>query len=203
MKTIDMRGNPCPIPVITAKKELAQAQEDGVHVWVDNIVAVQNLEKMANGMGYKYSHVQQDESFMVTISKTDGHNPNECAPCEEIPAAAQSTAEGVTVLITSDQMGRGSEELGKILIKGFVFSLTELPVPPKAVIFLNSGVQLVVNGSNTVPDLQTLQDKGTSILACGTCLNYFALTEQLAIGEITDMFGITEHLASATNLITL
>jgi len=225
MKTLDMNGNPCPIPIIKAKKELEKPDADGVIVLVDNIVAVQNLQKMAHGMGHDFSYIQQNESFRVTISKqitgiattpagtvADGElcEPTpvrtiaESAVCEHFePVPATLVEEGVTVLITSNQMGRGSEELGKILIKGFLFSLTELSITPKAVIFLNSGVKLVVDGINTISDLRTLSDKGSKILACGTCLNYYSLTEQLAVGEITDMFGITEYLASAARLITL
>ena len=120
-----------------------------------------------------------------------------------LAAPAQDKTEGVTVLVTKDMMGDGSEELGRILIKGFIFSLTELPVLPKAVIFLNSGVRLAVEGSNTLADLQKLSDAGATILACGTCLNYYGLTEKLAVGEVTDMFGITGHLAAPGKLITL
>lgn len=201
MNTLDMRGNPCPIPVIKAKKELADASSQGVAVLVDNIVAVQNLQKMADGLGHSFTYIPQDEeTYLVTIYKQGEFVAQE----ESKPTnLLVDEKEGVTVLITSNQMGSGSEELGKILIKGFVFSLTELAPPPKAVLFLNSGVQLTVQDSNVLADLLALAAKGTTVLSCGTCLNYYALTDKLAVGKITDMFGITTALASAAHLITL
>ena len=198
MKIIDMLGKPCPIPVVNAKNELEKA--DNIQILVDNILAVQNLKKMADGKGYDFSYIQENENnFTVTIIKQgsimETENPE--------PAAATSANKGTTILITSDRMGNGSDELGRILIKGFLFSLTGLPVSPKAVIFINSGVHLAAEGSNTIQDLQTLCGKGTKVLACGTCLNYYSLTEKLAVGEVVDMFTIVGYLTTAANLITL
>lgn len=200
MKQLDMTGNPCPIPVVRAKKELENPGSDGVVVLVDNIVAVQNLEKMAKGLGHVFSYEQEGEScYLVSIGKECDYVPDETPRV----ASAEHDNQRATILITKDQMGSGSEELGCILIKGFIFSLTELPVVPKAVIFLNSGVRLAVEGSNTLMDLQNLAKAGTRILACGTCLNYYELAEKLAVGEVADMFGITSLLAGPGKLITL
>ncbi|MCL2139562.1 MAG: sulfurtransferase-like selenium metabolism protein YedF [Treponema sp.] len=105
------------------------------------------------------------------------------------------------ILISSDRIGSGSDELGKILIKSFIYSLTELPVPPKTIIFMNSGVKLVTEGSNTIEDLEILSGKGTSILACGTCVNYYSI--KLGVGEITNMVSIAGFLNSAERVITL
>lgn len=200
MTLLDMLGNPCPIPVIRARKELEKPESEGVLVLVDNFVAVQNLEKMAKGLGYAFSYeTEGDARFRVSIGK----NGMPAAKAESVPAAEQPVNGGLTVLITRDRMGSGSDELGRILIKGFIFSLTELSPRPTAVLFLNSGVNLAVEGSNTLADLQTLAGSGTKILACGTCLNYFNLTEKLAVGEITNMFGITNNLAASGKLITI
>ena len=100
-------------------------------------------------------------------------------------------------------MGEGAEELGKILIKGFIYSLTELPTPPKFVIFFNSGAYLTSAESNTVDELKKLAEKGTEILTCGTCINYYKLQDKLAVGAITDMYGITERMASAGSIINI
>ncbi len=87
-------------------------------------------------------------------------------------------------------MGDGSEELGKILIKGFIYALTELSPPPKALLFVNGGVMLAQNGANTVQDLKTLEAGGTEIIICGTCVNYFNIKDDLAVGTIGDMYTI-------------
>ncbi|MDR0551872.1 MAG: sulfurtransferase-like selenium metabolism protein YedF [Spirochaetaceae bacterium] len=210
MKTLDMRGNPCPIPVVNAKKALAKKEAEGVAVWVDNIVAVQNLEKMAKGTGCDFSYEETAPSeFKVTIVKgADSQrffNEQPAVPeGNAVPTGnAGNAGRGPVVLITSDSMGRGADELGKLLIKGFIFSLTQLNPLPEAVIFLNGGAHLTTKGANTVPDLKALEEKGVSICTCGTCANYYKLTESLAVGSIVDMMNITNRLSKAALVITL
>jgi selenium metabolism protein YedF len=204
MKTLDMRGQPCPIPVVNAKKVLAEQDAQGLVVLVDNIVAVQNLEKMAKGTGCGFSYTEDGASqYRVTIVK--GANTVSDKPVESAapPVLESGGKGGLVVLITSDSMGRGAEELGRLLIKGFVFSLTQLSPSPEAVIFLNAGAHLTTEGANTVPDLKTLEEKGTGIYTCGTCANYYKLTEALAVGSIVDMMNITNRLSKASRIITI
>jgi selenium metabolism protein YedF len=208
MKTLDMRGNPCPIPVVNAKKALAEQGADGVVVTVDNFVAVQNLEKMAKGTGCGFSYVDEGASiYKVTITKDPNKAFNDTAETSDTAAVPNAVAGGVkkgpVVLITADSMGRGAEDLGKLLIKGFIFSLTQLNPLPEALIFLNGGARLTTGGANTVPDLKVLEEKGTGIYTCGTCANYYKLTEALAVGSIVDMMKITNTLAKASGVITL
>jgi len=211
MKTLDMRGQPCPIPVVNAKKSLAEQGAAGgaetVMVLVDNIVAVQNLEKMARGTGCDFSYEAEGAAFKVSITKgassvqfTEGLSVQAAA---EAAAGAKDPARGPVVLITSDSMGRGAEELGKMLIKGFIFSLGQLEPPPEAVMFLNSGVRLTAEGAGTVPDLKVMEEKGTKVCTCGTCANYYETTKTLAVGNIVDMMAITNQLAKAAGVITI
>lgn len=206
MNKLDMTGQPCPIPVVQAKKLLADPAVEGVAVTVDNIVAVQNLEKMAKGLGYGFSYKADGERLFL-VSLLRGENsvlPTAPADadiqCEPTPL---DTGDGPTVLITGDSLGSGAEALGKILIKGFIFSLTELSPAPKSVIFLNGGAHLTTEGANTVPDLKVLAEKGCEILTCGTCANFFELTDKLAVGSITDMMGITTRIAAAVRLLSV
>jgi selenium metabolism protein YedF len=207
MKTLNMLGQPCPIPVVNAQKALAEQGAEGVAVIVDNFVAVQNLEKMAKGKGFGFSYSEDGVShYKATIVK----DPNQTFDArragqllEASDAAAESGNKGPAVLITSDSMGRGAEELGRLLIKGFIFSLTQLNPLPEAVIFLNGGARLTTEGANTVPDLKALEEHGTGIYTCGTCANYYKLTESLAVGSIVDMMKITNTLAKASGVITI
>ncbi|MDR0489959.1 MAG: sulfurtransferase-like selenium metabolism protein YedF [Oscillospiraceae bacterium] len=205
MKVIDVLGKPCPVPVIEAKKALAEPETDSVLVKVDNIVAVQNLEKMANGYGYDFAFAEKvRDSYEVTIS-TDGKNPQ--APItrtgEQELVIADEKSRKLVVAIGRNTMGEGAEELGGILIKGFIYSLTELPTPPECIIFFNSGAYLTTHGSNTIDDLAKMAAKGTKILTCGTCVNYYELQGKLAVGEIADMYKITETIAFATNVVNI
>lgn len=203
MKTIDMIAKPCPIPVIEAKKTLAEPGCNGVRVLVDNQAAVNNLERLAENLGCRYSCASQPNNrYAVTL--IPGAEPlSDDTALSEPQCHLPDSARGVTVLIKSDRMGSGSDELGAILIKGFVFSLTELPVLPEAVLFLNAGVKLGVAGANTVGDLKNLEEKGVQIRFCGTCLDYFKLTDTLAVGAVTDMYGIATTLAQADRVVSI
>jgi selenium metabolism protein YedF len=208
MKIIDMRGNPCPIPIVHAKKVLTEKDADGVIVVVDNVYAVQNLEKMVKGSGYGFSYTSDGDSVhTVTIEKIAGAAGFDAVPAIPAPdpavPIAKNAGRGLVALITADRMGRGAEDLGRLLIKGFIFSLSQLDPPPSAIIFLNSGAYLTAGNANTVPDLKTLEEKGTGIYTCGTCANYYKLTESLAVGSIVDMMAITNLLAQAATVITL
>ena len=204
MEIIDAIGRPCPIPVIEAKKALGRPGADSVLVKVDNIVAVQNLEKMAKGSGYGFSFAERSPAaFEVSISLDGKAPPAQSAVADTETCAVCAPMGGPVVLVTKNGMGEGSEELGLILVKGFIYALTELPVPPTHVVFLNSGAFLTVEGANTLEDIIRLEAKGTKILTCGTCLNFFGLTEKLAVGAVTNMYGITEALAGAAKIITI
>ena len=205
MKTLDMRGHPCPIPVVNAKKALAEEGAKGVELLVDNIVAVQNLEKLANGTGCAFSYKEDGALYRVSIIK-DANSPQVFDEQPSVIAkndTAKNEAYGPVVFISCDSMGRGAEELGRLLIKGFIFSLTQLNPPPEAVIFINSGVRLATEEANTTADLKELEKKGVSICVCGTCANYYKLTQDIAVGSIVDMMFITNRLAKASSIITI
>jgi selenium metabolism protein YedF len=199
METINVLGKPCPIPVIEAKKTLRKtAAGEKVRVLVDNDISRQNLEKMANGLGCPCSfEKQEDGTILVTIV-------NSPAPLPGSPAAAGSPANNsLVVAVGQNTMGRGNDELGAILIKAFIYSLTELDTPPETLLFFNSGVKLTTNGSNVIADLKTLESKGTIISSCGTCLDFYKLKEKLVIGNVTNMYAIASAMGEAGKLINI
>jgi selenium metabolism protein YedF len=204
MKTLDMKGQPCPIPVVKAKEVLGAEDAKGVVVLVDNIVAVQNLEKMAKGTGHGFSYIEEGASlYKVSIVKGAVQAGAAQKSDASVKVVGGTNAKGPVVLITSDCLGRGADDLGRLLIKGFIFSLTQLNPLPEAVIFLNGGARLTTEGANTVPDLKTLEEKGTGVFTCGTCANFYKLTESLAVGSIVDMLNIVTRLGNASSVITI
>jgi selenium metabolism protein YedF len=202
MKILDVRGEPCPIPVVKAQEALAEQDAKSVDVLVDSKVAVRNLEKMAAETGCGFSCVEEGAHYRVSIVKGAGQSKGTEKAAAPVKVST-GDAKGPVVLITSDSMGRGAEELGRLLIKGFIFSLTQLNPLPEAVIFLNGGARLTTEGANTVPDLKTLEEKGCGIYTCGTCANYYKLTESLAVGSIVDMMNIVQRLGKASIVITI
>ena len=105
------------------------------------------------------------------------------------------------VVISADHMGEGDEALGKILLKGFLFALTQQETLPRTVLFYNGGAFVTCEGSASLEDLQKLQELGVEILTCGTCLNHYGLTEKLRVGEVTNMYVIVEKQMQATKVI--
>jgi len=211
MKVIDVIGKPCPIPVIESKKALAEDGVDGVLVKVDNYVAVQNLGKMASGLGYDFSYAETGAGlFEVSIGdRGDGPSVSGAAVYGAAepgvagsPDNLKAPQGGVVVAIGRNTMGDGEPELGKTLIKGFIYALSELPAAPEFVIFYNSGVFLTADGANTIDDLKKLVENGTKILTCGTCVSYYGLSDP-AVGNIANMYDITEKLANAGSVINI
>ena len=105
------------------------------------------------------------------------------------------------VAVETETMGRGSDELGRTLMKGFLFAVGQLPQLPKTILFYNGGAHLTVEGSPVLEDLKKLEAQGVEILTCGTCLNFYGLTDRLAVGGVTNMYDIVERLASAGKVI--
>ncbi|MDR2535964.1 MAG: sulfurtransferase-like selenium metabolism protein YedF [Treponema sp.] len=193
MNTINALGKPCPIPVIEAKKALRKTPDgEQVNILVDNDISRQNLEKMAQALGLPCSHEKQpDSSILVTITaKTSASETGE-------------TGSVLVVALGQNTMGQGNDDLGGILVKAFIYSLTELDKPPAAMLFFNSGVKLAVEGSNVIADLKTLEAKGTVISSCGTCLDFYNVKDKLAVGNVTNMYAIASAMADAGKLINL
>lgn len=194
MFKIDALGQACPLPVIETKKALRE--HEVVETLVDNEIATQNLKKMAEQLGYIYQMNQDAPNhYTVVISKGNADLTEEAPEVVE-PVA---TTDDYIVVVDTNVMGRGSDELGKNLLKGFIYSLTEQDVLPEKVIFYNGGVQLVVEESDSLEDLAGLAEQGVEIYACGACSNFYDLTP--AVGEITNMYRIVEMLRQAPRIV--
>lgn len=202
---IDAKGDQCPIPVVKAKKALSSLNGAGtVTVLVDNEIAVQNLTKLGKHEQKKVSSRKiSEKEFEVVIASEDGKLQG---TAEEPEALAEEACipdqRGNTVIaIDADVMGRGSEELGRVLMKGFLYAVTQLDELPKTMLFYNGGAVLTTEGSDSLEDLRSLEAQGVVIKTCGTCLNYYGLTDKLKVGEVTNMYDIVETLQKASKVI--
>lgn len=193
--TIDARGMACPKPVIMTKKELESMNSGALTVLVDNEVAVKNLEKLASSLGYICSNEENEGEYKVMIVVGEGKVETEETKTEELSDEV--------VLIAGNTMGEGSEELGKILMKGFIYTLTESKPYPKAILLYNSGVMLTTEGSESIEDFKKLEAAGVELISCGTCLNYFGLGDKLLVGEVSNMYTIVEKMKTASNTIRI
>ena len=186
MKKIDAKGLACPKPVILTKNALDDMEEGKVSTTVDNEIARENLKKLANSLNMECKVEDiSDEEFVVTIEKKKTLNKEE------------EKEERYTLAFSSDKMGKGDDELGDILVKSFIYTVTETKPLPNTILFYNGGVKLTVEGSPVLEDIKKLEKEGVEIISCGTCLDFFKLKEKLGVGTISNMYTIYETLKDA------
>lgn len=191
-KVIDCRGMACPLPVINTKRAIEAPDAERITVIVDNQAAKTNVAKFAAASGLAAAIEEQNGHYYITMMKGAAQQPA-AAPAASVVADADVGSQ--VYLITQNTMGHGSPELGQVLIKAFITSLLELKPRPAALLFINSGVKLAVQGSPVIEPLQILAERGVTVLSCGTCLDYYQLQSQLAVGGITNMYTIVETIS--------
>lgn len=189
MVKVDAIGQVCPVPIIMTKNALKDIEEGQVEVSVDNRISLENLQKMSKEMGYDYTVEESGDIFKIVINKM-----RESVELRE-------SEENTVVVIDSLHMGKGDVELGRILMKGFIYTLSEIEELPKIILFYNEGVKLAIEGAESLQDLKSLEERGVEILSCGTCLNFYGITEKLRVGSVTNMYTILERQMKATRVI--
>ena len=193
-KVVDCRGLSCPQPVIQTKQALEKTGK--VTIIVDNPAARDNVARFGESRGGMVAIDEKKDGIYITIAKSKDDKRR-----EKTPATKTASTGPVVVVIPGDQMGRGEEELGHILIRSFLHALNEVSEGPDIMIFFNTGVKLTVGGSEVLADLQDLEKNGVEILICGTCLDYFSLKDKIAVGQVSNMYTIAETMLAAGRLI--
>ena len=190
---INAKGLPCPEPVILAKKAIEQYEE--FTIIVNEQEARENVTSMAESMGCKVAFDRRGVEFYLTITR-------QAKPVDAPAPSCTAASTGPTVLVlSSDKMGRGNDDLGALLMKSFIHTLTEVADKPRTIILFNTGARLAVEGSDVIPDLKGLADKGVKIIVCGTCLGFFEAKDKLRVGTVSNMYDITETMMAAGKLI--
>ncbi|PIE54829.1 MAG: sulfurtransferase-like selenium metabolism protein YedF [Dethiosulfovibrio peptidovorans] len=210
MQIVDTRGKPCPEPVILTKKAIERNREN-LRVIVDNPVAGQNVSRLLKSKGFNISlEAENDLDIIITGTLPESTTIQESPP-QPNPLTAQETtfsprqSPSTTVLISRDVLGGTDRELGEVLIKGFLGSIHQVgsPLIPNTLALMNEGVRLALKDSSAWESLQELQSKGCRILVCGTCVNHFGVSDQVQVGEISNMFDIAEALLEADKTLTI
>ena len=230
---IDAKGKPCPQPVILAMRALGGLKDgDTLQVQVDNEAAVENLKRMAQKNGAAVQVKADGANWTVEIVPADsvagagggtgsadaaqaGQSAGKQAGQAALAQAGQSAEEQarqicampargpVVVAVGSAEMGNGDPRLGRILMKSFLYSLTQLDELPQTVLFFNGGVRMTTEGSESIEDLKALESQGVEILSCGTCLDFYGLKDKLLVGGITNMYVIAQTMAGAGNVVKI
>ena len=204
MIKVNAIGDACPIPVVKTKNAIKELNGPGtVEVLVDNEITVQNLTKMAVQKGYEIqSQKLEEQKYQVIMTVGEGGEGMEKQEdtAEETVCIPDSRNHKI-VVISSGRMGEGNDELGEVLMKGFIYALTQQDELPETILFYNGGAPFTCEGSPALEDLKQLEAQGVEILTCGTCLNYYGLSEKLKIGDVTNMYVIAEKMMQADSII--
>ncbi len=186
MIKVDALGLACPMPIIKAKKALKEIKEGSIEISVDNKASKENLEKMAKEMKFDSTTMEENGVWKIEIIK------------KEVVEEKRGNKNTV-VVISSDAMGDGDKELGQTLLKGFIYTFTEMEILPETMIFYNAGAYLTSNGSKSIDDLKELEERGVEIITCGACLNFYEL--DLAVGSVSNMYSIIEKQMKAERIV--
>jgi selenium metabolism protein YedF len=193
MKNIDVRGMSCPAPVVSVKRALEEAGGE-LRVLLDDGAPRENVKRFAQGRGYQVQEEASEGGFALTLTSS----------AEQQSQAQTVVGSGPTVLlIGSDRLGDGPEELGRVLMRNFIMTLLDVAELPDRMLFINTGVLLTAAGSEVIEALEALGNRGVEVLSCGICLDFFKKKELLAAGGVTNMFTIAESLLGARSVIRL
>lgn len=213
MSVVDALGKTCPQPVIMASKELdalidAGKAVEAVEVMVDNMVAVENLKRLASSRSRAVEIVEEEPGarWRVVIAggeSDEGVSVERLQSSCEVPVPAVPSVGGKVVAVGSEFMGRGDEELGSILMKGLIYAFANADYPPATMVFFNGGARLTCEGSASLEDIRQLEERGCEILTCGTCLDFHGLKERLAVGGVTNLYAISELLLGDESVVSL
>ena len=189
-KKLNCMGMACPLPVVEAKKAIDEMEDGLLEIEVDNETCVQNLRRLAAKYDFTVaSESISDKEFLVKMEVKKDH------------ALKGKQEDSCTVVFSSDKVGEGDEELGKNLMKSFVFALSNVDPLPTAMVFYNRGAFLTSEDSPVLADLKNLEKAGVKIMTCGLCADYYKIKEKLGVGVISNMYEIVETQMESQKII--
>jgi selenium metabolism protein YedF len=202
MRIVDTKGQKCPLPIIATRKALRECRAGETFIVItDNNTAFSNISRFLNDNEIQFSVSESINIWTFTITNEKGVTQT-TPPGDYCEESEPSFPKGdFAVVISSELMGQGDDELGGKLIKSFFVALSCLDKMPSSVMFYNSGVKLTVRDSEVIDILQEIENKGVELLICGTCVDHYRIGERISVGRISDMFIITQKLSESGKII--
>lgn len=197
MAKIDARGKNNPQPVMMTKT-LVDNGEREIEILLDDAVSASNVRRFLEKSGYAVSII--DEEGTITLQGSRSGKERTTAPVYPLPERGLQDA---VLLLTRGTIGGDDADLGEVLMKGFLGTLSRMNCPPSTVALMNEGVKLALKNTSTCDNLTALSKKGVTILVCGTCTNHFGITQEIGMGVISNLSEIAEALLSSAKTITL
>jgi selenium metabolism protein YedF len=197
-KELDCRGLACPAPVLQTKQVLEKENPAVIKVIVDNEAARQNVTRFL-----------EHQKFAVTVEKlgpdfhVSGKRAGAAPPPERKAEEPETAHKKIMIMVATNCMGHGDDELGAKLMVNFLNTLKEMGPALWRLVLVNNGVKMTIEGSDVLPILKDLEGDGVHILVCGTCLTYFNLLDKKKVGETTNMLDIVTAMQLADSVISV
>ncbi len=202
MKTLDCKGLNCPKPVLETKAYLEEHVGEPFSVIVDNEASRENVLRFGRSQGCVVSvETAAGGSFVISIHPGDVTAAKGNFRAEDYDCAI-SASSNLVYIISSDSMGRGSDELGWGLLQTYISVIEKVDPLPSHIILYNGGVKLAATDNKGLEALQDLEKKGVIVWSCGTCLEFFHLEEECKVGTITNMYDIMNTMATAGKVVS-
>ena len=203
-KKIDLRKLTCPEPVLRTKKLFDDQTVNHLEALVDDEVSVRNLERLAKYLKASFLYHKTDDGFQVQIDREKTYQAKVVTQESNQEDNQESIPEDKTTVIflSKDRFGEGDEEFSRTLLNLFLQTFFQTGHRPQAILMANSGVKLMKKDSPVLTVLTDFQTAGVEVAACGLCLEYYGLKDDVPKEQITNMFTICEYLASADKVIT-
>jgi len=200
-KIIDCVGLSCPQPVILTKEALELIDVGIIEVVVDNEASRSNVARFSRSMGCDVTIIEEEGTFRLVVTKSSGSQPaTHGVDAEEY--VCDIPAGGLVYVIGSDTMGKGNEELGRVLMRAFIKTIKDVSPLPAKILFYNSGVNITSLDSDLIVPLQALEERGVQLLSCGACLDYFHRKDSLFVGKVTNMYEIMDSMVAAAKVVS-
>jgi len=196
MREVDTRGRACPEPVVLTKKGLEETAEGEILVLADAENARDNIVRFAQSLGCEVTVAEDRGCYRISITKKAGSKP----AAEPYVAVCESSEKEIVYLFDSDYVG-SNRELGKVLLNGFMNAALSLTHKNCTVILISNAVKLAIRGSYALDVLNKLQKQGIGILICGTCLDFFKIRDEVAIGTVSNALEIMQRMTGASSTI--
>lgn len=220
MQTIDTRTLLCPAPLVKTKKALLAApQGEDFLILCDNDMAFINLQNYLKELGLTVKAEQKGSLHELRFTNNTSNSlqsineENFCTPTK-VDALTDKTKSWVSpdlsrtaalspyvIVINSLTMGNGNAELGSLLMKAYVNTLEVIDNLPSCILFYNEGVHWTSRTSEVLVALQALEARGVEILSCGTCLDFYNIKTELAVGGVSNMYKIAEILSQTLYVV--
>ncbi|MFO7760405.1 MAG: sulfurtransferase-like selenium metabolism protein YedF [Thermodesulfobacteriota bacterium] len=201
MTEIDARKLACPAPVLMTKEAIDSNQPEKIHVTVDNEASSQNVTKFLESRYYLVTVENRGGEYRLTGIRDSGLE----GIVSQIEPVKQGSAgeKKIMVMVSTDRMGYGDDELGLKLMISFLKTIGEMGAELWRLVFVNNAVKFAIIDSEVLAVLKELESKGLHILVCGTCLTHFNLLDQKRVGETTNMLDIVTAMQLADQVINI